>query len=504
MTFWLISKGDLTLAHHKPILMIRTVLIFLLLMNVCSCTSIQTNVDRQNVLMIAIDDLNDWLGCMDGHPDAYSPNIDQLASEGILFTNAHCQAPLCGPSRASLMTGLLPSSTGIYGQISDAKLDTLVADRRDITFLPLYFAQHGYKTIGIGKLFHNFAPTGNFEIAGGREKGFGPKPEKRFKYDPSWFNKSGNTQTDWGVFPEYDHEMPDARTAAWVVEQIRKPHDRPFFLAAGFLRPHVPWYVPRKWFDLFQVDSIDMPPYLPSDQLDLPEISRAVHAVPMMPTTEWAMAQDEWRHAVHAYLACIAFVDAYVGEILKALQESPYADNTIVVLWSDHGYHLGEKNRFAKHSLWIESSKTPLIIRAPGYPRNRKCTQPTQLLDIYPTLVELCGLPSNPSNEGHSLVPLLKDVNASWSHPAMTTYGYKNHAIRTERYSYLEFENGDTELYDLVADPNEWTNLSTSDDHQGVLKGMREFLPDLNQPWHHASTAVSNKFFQKQRSEHVH
>ena len=333
---------------RKPTKMPKGILLLYIILFLHGCHS-KTSENKQsesslpNVLFIAIDDLNDWLGCMNGHPNAKTPNIDRLAKRGTLFMNAHCQAPLCGPSRASIMTGLRPTTTGIYGQINDEDIKSANPVTAKVTFLPSYFRTHGYKTMGVGKLFHNFAPEGVFEEAGGREKGFGPKPEKRFYYDPAWFDKPGGTQTDWGAYPEKDDQMPDFRTAQWARERLTEDHNRPFFLAVGFLRPHVPWYVPQKWFDLFPLDSIQLPPYLKDDQADIPELSLKLHDVPMMPTTEWAIANGEWKKIVQAYLACIAFVDHYVGSVIKALEESPYANNTIVVLWSDHGYHIGEK-----------------------------------------------------------------------------------------------------------------------------------------------------------------
>ena len=301
-----------------------------------------------NVLFIAVDDLNDWIGCLQGHPNTKTPNMDELAARGTLFSNSHCQAPLCGPSRASLMTGLLPSTTGIYGQIKDADIRQSNAATQACTFLPDYFRKNGYKTMGIGKLFHQHTPKGVFEISGGRVPGFGPKPPKRMKWEGKSGPDHGGTSTDWGAFPDTDEEMPDYFSAQWAKTRLAENHDRPFFLAVGFLRPHVPWHVPQKWFDLFPVENLEMPPYLPGDDDDIPDIGKRVADVPMMPTTEWAIQTGEWKNIVQAYLACVSFVDYYVGEILDALKKSVYAENTIIVLWADHGYHIGEKNRFAK------------------------------------------------------------------------------------------------------------------------------------------------------------
>lgn len=452
-----------------------------------------------NVLFIAIDDLNTWLGCMDGHPNAKTPNLDRLAARGTLFTNAHCQAPICGPSRASLMTGLRPSTTGIYGQINDNKIrkaDSLLAD---ITFLPQYFQEAGYKTMGKGKLFHHFAPEGVFEERGGREGGFGPKPEKRFKYDPEWFGKPAGTQTDWGIYPDTDQDMIDYQTAEWAIERLKQTHDRPFFLAAGFIRPHVPFYTPQHWFDLYPLDSIQLPAYLLGDQDDIPEISRQLHEILPMPTTEWAKEQKEWKAIVQAYLACISFVDHYLGKVLDALEASPYADNTIVVVWSDHGYHLGEKNRFAKHSLWEEATRVPLIFAGPGIGVDAKCNRPVELLDLYPTLLDLCRLPPNKQNEGQSMRPLLLDPTAEWTKSAITTYGRNNHSVRTEQHRYIQFEDGSQEFYNHTQDPNEWSNLIRTSEAPGSYEEWIGQLPVLNKPWSPANSKGANAYLEAQR-----
>lgn len=446
-----------------------------------------------NVLFIAIDDLNDWIGCLGGHPAALTPNIDGLAKRGVLFSNAHCQAPICGPSRASLMSGLLPSTTGIYGQIKDENIRRASAATADCTFLPEYFAQYGYKTMGVGKLFHNHAPHGVFEISGGREGGFGPKPPERLKWD------SKDTSTDWGPFPDHDEEMPDYRSSRWAIERIEEGHERPFFLGVGFVRPHVPWHVPQKWFNLFDPGKLALPPYRKDDYADLPAIAARVAEVPMMPTAEWAKENNEWHNIVHAYLACVAFVDHYVGEVLNALEQSAYADNTVIVLWSDHGYHLGEKNRFAKHSLWERATRAPLIIAGPGIDGGMICSQPVGMLDLYPTLLELCGLPGNPQNGGHSLAPLLVNPETAWPHAAITTYGYKNHAVKSDRYRYIIYENGEEELYDHEDDRHEWNNRATDPANAEIKERLRRHLPETNAPWSPQARLNVNEFFEDQQ-----
>lgn len=452
--------------------------------------------ERPNVLFMAIDDLNDWVGCLDGHPNAKTPNIDRLAARGVLFSNAHCQAPICGPSRASLFTGLLPSTSGIYGQINDKKLKVASPISGKATLMPDYFEQQGYKTLACGKLFHNGDAAKVFDDHGGFSN-FGPKPEKRFKYDPAWFpEKIGSTQTDWGAFPDSEEAMPDYNIAAYGVDQLAKQHDRPFFLAVGFMRPHVPWYCPKKWFDMHPIEGIQLPPYLKNDLDDVPEISRRVNELTAMPTTEWAIKEGEWKNMIQAYLACTTFVDAQVGKVLDALDASDYADNTIVVLWSDHGYHVGEKNRFAKQALWDRANRVPLIIAIPGQGSVAQtgqgsvaetgqgsaavCSKPVGLIDLYPTLLDLCGLPENSMNEGRSIAALVNDPGLTWDKPTITTYGQNNHAVQTERYRFYRYEDGSMELYDHEADPNEWRNVASEPAMQEIVKRLSLHLPATN------------------------
>lgn len=448
---------------------------------------------RPNVLFVAIDDLNDWVGAFDGHPDTRTPNIDRLAESGVAFLNAHVQAPLCGPSRASLMSGLRPSTTGIYGQIEDDVLRDSHPLLDSTLFLPEYFGRRGYKTMGIGKLFHRHAPEGVFEESGGRVPGFGPKPEERLHWDAEY------TSTDWGPYPDQDVDMPDYQSATWAIERLNQVHDRPFFLAVGFLRPHVPWHVPPSWFELHPEERLRMPPYLPDDKEDIPNIAVRVTEVPMMPTTEWALENEQWAAIVQAYLASVSFVDAQVGRILDALERSPYADNTIVVLFSDHGYHIGEKNRFAKHSLWERATRVPLVITGPAVPQSRTVAAPVELLDIYPTLVDLAALPENDMNEGRSLAPLIENPGVDWPHAAITTYGRRNHGVAVEGFRYIRYEDGSEEFYDHKTDPNEWYNLAGDENRRPKMDEMAGYLPEVDAPWSEQSQIDVFEYFREQR-----
>ena len=449
--------------------------------------------------MICVDDLNDWVGCMGGNPSAITPNIDRLASQGTLFTNAHCQTALCGPSRASIMSGLRPSTTGIYGQINDKDLRSASPSMKEVKFLPQYFGEQGYKTMGVGKIFHGHAPEGVFQESGGRVKGFGPKPADGIRFH--WDQKG--TSTDWGAFPDVDEKMPDYQSAEWAKDRLNEKHDKPFFLTVGFLRPHVPWYVPQKWFDMHPLDKVQVPPYKKDDKDDLPEIAVLADELPMMPTTDWAIETDQWKDIVRGYLASTTFVDHYVGEVLKALEDSPYKDNTIVVLWSDHGYRLGEKGTFAKHCMWQEGTNVPLIVKIPDGKGGLKCSKSVELLDLYPTLLDLCELPQNSSNEGTSFKSLITNPNAEWNDASITTFGRNNHAVVTEQYRYISYENGAEELYDRTVDPNEWDNIAEQPEMKAVKASLKKHLPENNVLWSNKSTMKHNEYFIKHMAENA-
>ncbi len=453
-----------------------------------------------NVLFIAIDDLNDWLGVMNGHPDAKTPNMDALAARGVLFQNAHCQAPLCGPSRASIMTGLRPSTTGIYGMIDDNKIKSDNPATSDIIFLPEYFKQQGYHTMGIGKLFHRHAPEGLFDESGGRYKGFGPLPEERFVWDGFGGENYGRTSTDWGAFPANDSLMPDYQSVQWAAERLQREYDQPFFLAVGFLRPHVPLYVPQPWFDLYPTEELAWPSYKADDLEDVPPVAHKINDLPMMPSTEWAIKSGNWDDIIQAYLACVSFVDHQVGQLLEALESSTYADNTIIVLWSDHGYRLGEKGTFAKHALWEPATQVPLIFAGSGVPAGKIVNEPVELLSLYPTLLELTGLPAYDRNEGHSLVPLMNEQTQEKDWYAITTFGRNNHAVRTNDFRYIRYEDGGEELYDHTTDPQEWYNLANQGEYQSQKEMLRKYLPENNVPWNTHSSYTFQPYFVEQKA----
>lgn len=459
--------------------------------------------EQPNVLFIAVDDLNNWLGCLNGYSNTKTPNMDKLASQGVLFSNAHCQAPLCGPSRASIMSGLRPSTTGIYGMISDDKVRSENPVTKDIVFLPEYFRNNGYHTMGIGKLFHTHSPEGVFDESGGRVKGFGPLPEKRFVWDgfgTSDRKNYGRTSTDWGAYPEADSLMPDHQSVDWVVERLNKNYDKPFFMGLGFLRPHVPLYVPQKWFDMHPIEGIEVAPYKSDDLDDVPPVALQINDLPMMPSTEWAKESGEWKNIIQAYLACVSFVDYEIGRVLEALQNSKYADNTIIVLWSDHGYRLGEKGTFAKHALWEPATKAPLMFVAPNLPKGKVIDSPAEMLSIYPTLLELCGLPTYEKNEGVSLVQTMKNGKAEGKVFALTTFGMNNHAVKAGGFRYIQYEDGGEELYDHKSDPNEFINKANNPDYKDKKDALKKYLPTINATWDPFSSYTFQPYFVEQKA----
>lgn len=429
--------------------------------------------DRPNVLFIAIDDLNDWVGPLGGHPQVKTPHLDRLAARGTTFTNAHCQAPLCNPSRTSVLTGLRPSTTGVYALSPWFRTSEKLKDHATLF---QWFKQNGYATTSTGKIFHGGYPPKAERPAEvdafGPPGAIQPRPKVKFVITPDPI-----ALMDWGVFPEKDEDCFDHDIATWAVKHLTGKPVGPWFLAVGFQHPHVPCYAPRKWFDLYPADKLVLPKVKPDDRDDLPRFASYLHWKLPEPRLKWLQDAKQYAPLVRAYLASISFVDAQVGRVLDALKESGAEKNTVVVLWSDHGWHLGEKGITGKNTLWEHSTRVPLIFAGPGVAANAKCDRPAELLDLYPTLAELCGLPANKSNEGISLVPHLKDAKAARERPAITTHNPGNHAVRTERWRYIVYADGSEELYDRDADPHEWTNLAKEPKLAAMKKELAKWVP---------------------------
>lgn len=460
--------------------------------NSCLCLSIATALLASacsetappappNVLFIAIDDLNDWVGPLEGHPQVQTPHMDRLAARGTTFYNAHTQAPLCNPSRTSLMLGRRPSNTGIYGLAPwFREVDAL----KDLEPLPKYFERNGYATYATGKIYHG--RYGRAEDAAefqalGPPAGVGARPEQKLVDTPQ-----DHPLVDWGTFPHRDEDKGDWAVASWAVEQLAGPlsgeQDQPFFLAVGFFLPHVPCYVTQEWYDMYPPDEVVLPPMRRDDRDDTPRFSWYLHWKLPEPRLKFLEESDEWRNLVTSYLGSVSFVDSQVGRVLDALEASGNADNTVIVLWSDHGWHLGEKLITGKNTLWDRSTRVPLIFAGPGVAAGARVTSPAELLDIYPTLIDLAGLPAQEGLEGHSLRPQLEDASAPREWPAITTHNAGNHGVRSEKWRYVVYADGSEELYDMENDPQEYENLAGDPQYAEVIAEHKRFVPSGDLP----------------------
>jgi arylsulfatase A-like enzyme len=406
------------------------------------CGRRASTVEQPNVLFISVDDLNDWIEPLGGHPQAVTPNLDRLADEGVLFTNAYTVSPACNPSRTALLTGLHTTTTGMY---SNYQVWREVLP--DAVTLPKFFSLNGYWAAGAGKIFHNNMPDPQSwdDYFPSKEQHMPryarPNPGSTVNM-PMFENMYGDF--DWAPLDIPDEETGDYRSVEWVISQLQRDHEKPFFLAAGIYRPHVPWYVPQKYFDMFPIDDVQLPRVLANDLDDIGERGRDI-AYRGGNYHRQVVEAGQWRNAVQGYLASTAYADALVGRLLAALDASPYADNTIVLLWSDHGWQLGEKEHWRKFALWENIARVVLMIRTPeglaalpqGTPAGARSNRIVSLVDLFPTLIELAGLPQRPDLDGHSLVPLLEDPNAEWDYPAITTYDFSEYSIRTDRWRYI-------------------------------------------------------------------
>ena len=452
---------------------------------------------KPNVLFIAIDDLNDWTGMLKGNPQAITPHMDRLASKGIVFTNAHCAAPACGPSRSAIMSGIRPSTSGNYVNKNSLIRNSIL---NNSVLLPEFFGRNGYYVCGSGKLFHG--AHFNDEVQG---RGFDEYYPSKTQDLPSWEGLKFSSKlplggwsrkVDWGPLrPDVtvdDH--PDGKTANWATEQLLAGElKEPFFLGAGIFQPHLPNYAPQKYFDRFPLKDIKLPDgYLENDLDDVP----AAHA--KMAHNPWLnriRETGQWKPAIQAYLACTAMVDELVGQMVEALEKSKYADNTIIVLWSDHGFHHGEKGRWGKYSLWERATRVNLVWLAPGVTQpGSTCSKPVNLLDIYPTLASLAGC-EPPANqlEGNDLTVLMRDPDAAWDEATVTTFGYKNYGVRSERYRYIVYEDGSEELYDHENDKWEWSNLAADSEHAGIKAQLRQWIPAHHEPYGALQAAFDRK-----------
>jgi len=463
-----VTGSRLTGAFHM-----RQIISPLLLALFTTALSAHAAETKPNVLFIVIDDMRDWTG-YSGDAQAKTPNLDRLAKSGVAFTRAYTAYALCNPSRTAALTGLRPSTTGVMSNNEDWRT-AVPADRPS---LPGYLHAQGWRTMTAGKVFHgsrlrredwdDFIRDNEREERDNDKADWSLKPGK----SPGGFQIGSN---DIHPIDTPEEDLVDYHTATFGVERLGKTYDRPFFLACGFHRPHLPWSAPRKYFDLFPLEKIILPEMKADDLADIPAAGKAV-AKP----GEFAAIRDlgKWRECVRAYLACTAYTDAQVGRLLDALEKSPHKGNTIVVLWSDHGWHHGEKEHWRKQTPWEEATRAPLLWRVPGLTQpGGVCGRTVDFMSIYPTLCDACGLPRPPHLEGVSIKPLLADPKSTWDRPAISTFKPGNHAVRTERWRYIRYADGSEELYDDDTDPHEWTNLAAKPEQTALKTELAKWLP---------------------------
>jgi arylsulfatase A-like enzyme len=447
-----------------------------------SNSSVKADIGKPNILFISIDDLNDWIEPLGGHPQAKTPHLQDFANESVTFARNYCPSPGCNPSRSSTITGIHTYKSGMYSNYQDWRKAI-----KDYKTIGEYLRENGYYSAGAGKIFHydQVAPECWDDYYPSQEKNmpdyYYPKPDTTvnmpvFKYMYSDF--------DWSPINLTDEETGDYKSVRYIMDQLQKKHEKPFFLACGIYRPHLPWYVPQKYFDMFPLESVQLPKILENDLDDLGERAQEI-AVRGGNYHKHVIEAGQWKKAVQGYLASIAYADAMAGILLDALENSPYAKNTVIILWSDHGWQLGEKKHWRKFALWDNLARTVLMIKVPegiaalpeGSKNGEVCNRVTSLIDIYPTIIDLTGLPRRNEHDGHSLVPLLQNPEAEWNYPALTTYDYWEFSVRTEDWRYIRYIDDSEELYDHRADPEEWRNLAYLPEYQNAKKELAKHIP---------------------------
>lgn len=424
--------------------------------------------EKPNILFIAIDDMNDWVGFLGGHPQAKTPNMDKLAKRGVNFTNAHCIAPACSPCRLGLLYGIEPFNSGLYPFYNHEKIPGDVLSK--FTSLPKHFRKNGYNAYGAGKIFHDSKNLPGDWDDYHKHKGKRLKYAKENGYQQGDSKKMAFCPT---TNPLEDH--PDHQVASYGIDVLSKQHDKPFFLAVGIVKPHLAFVCPQKFFDMHS-GPIEPPLIRHRDLEDVPWAGRANAKL----SDDLRFRTDEsWEKVHRSYLACISWADYNIGRILDALEKSAHADNTIVVLWSDHGYHQGEKRSFRKFSLWEESTRVPFIIYdpRPGKMKAGNCDEAVSLMHIYKTLADMTETTAPKYLDGSSLTTQLKDPSASLAQPAISTWGRGNYTIRDDKWRYTRYFDGSEELYNHASDPQEWENLANNETYQARKKELATFLP---------------------------
>ncbi len=435
-----------------------------------------------NVLFIAIDDLNDWVGTLDTHPAARTPVLDRLAERGTTFLNAHCQAPLCNPSRSSVLLGLRPSTTGIYGL--QPAMRAVKAWENHPTILQ-WFARHGYHTLAAGKVDHARFRGGSNPAGEVHETGPWGGPGEVFPATKHAGETpmGNNPWMDWGAHPHDETKKGDYQVAEWAAERLQTlPPGQPFFMALGFFLPHVPTYVTPEQLAAVPTEGV-LPPVLADDRVDVPDFAWYLHWRLPEPRLRWMREHGQLQPYVRAYLASTTWIDGQIGRVLEALASAGFAENTLVVVWGDNGMHFGEKGVTGKNTLWERSTRVPLLVAGPGVARGGRVAVPVELLDLYPTLADLAGLQEDlPPLEGITLRPQLEDATTPRQRPALTTANPGNHAVRSERYRYIRYADGAEEFYDHLTDPHEWRNLAGDPAVAALMVDHRRWLPTRDAP----------------------
>ncbi|MSU65970.1 MAG: hypothetical protein EXS38_07700 [Opitutus sp.] len=456
------------------------------------------STSKPNVLFIAVDDLNDYISPLARHPGVRTPNFDRLAQRSVTFANAHCAAPACHPSRVAVMTGVHPSRSGIYVNLFGGHGPRWRDESpvlKDAVVISQHFRDHGYRAVGAGKLFHTLQWTPG-------DSQNDPAAWDDYRGDPldpisqDWVRAKFESDAEAGLTPgrPLSHNLfgaaplavPDEQTGDhlivdWAAAQLRAPQSKPLFLAVGLFRPHIPWEVPQKWFDLHPLARVKLPLVQADDLADAHDHGRRSWH-------KWVVENKQWEKFMQGYLASMSYADHQLGRLLDALEASPMKDNTIIVLWSDHGFHIGEKENWEKFGLWTQTTRVPFFIHAPDQSRDGQQTrQPATLTDIYPTLCELAGLPVPPQCDGTSLVPQLRNPAAPRSTLSLTSYQFArepapSHAVSDPRYRYIRYGNGFEELYDGETDPHEFTNRAGDPALAGVKTRLAQGLPSRAAP----------------------
>ncbi len=454
----------------KPV---KGLLLSLLLFAACSDSFGQP--EKYNVLFIAIDDLNDYVSLLEGYPGLKTPHLEEFAQTALTFSHAYCAAPVCNPSRVALLTGRSPANTGV---IDNADNFQASPEAVKATLLPELFKQEGYTTMWSGKIFHSRPTESRLEAmwddVEGHDGGYGPIPTVNNVtaeiMRPEWFNYQQWTGPDT--------DFPDVVNSDITIKRLQQEHKKPFFMALGLYRPHNPWTAPTRFFDMYPLENVTLPKVVANDLDDVPSIGKEWAAKPVNLDTLQKIGQ--WKPVLRSYLASVSFMDYNLGKVLKALDESAYRDNTIVVLWADNGFHMGEKHHFAKYALWEKTTRVLMMIRVPGMTTAGKVQQqPVNLLDIYPTLVELCDLKKPAQKlDGISLVPLIKNEKATREQPSVTIFQQASVGIRTADWRYIRYGDHTEELYNEKDDPGEITNLALDPEYDPIKQELSQWIPE--------------------------